>query len=760
MSNQVESLPRSNPGEREPLLPSRPKKPFYRPRPLWLVPFAITGALVRGMTLAPRVEVFTQLSCADIHHHHNPYNHTNTPLITHDSHSLFIYSTLDPVGPHLSPIVQSTLLELPTSTSPAPPQDDDDDGSNENDPRRLPSQRCLGDPKVSARAARLQTIMTTTMGFLSALTTGWWGHFSERHGRTRVLALSTLGLFLTDLTFILVATPGSFLASHGHKLLIIAPIIEGSLGGWSTLQSATSSYVSDCTSPGSRAKIFSRFTGVFYLGFALGPTIGGWIIRNGIPGIDRIGTLYGQGKSVTEVFWLAICCSFINLLLVTFLFPESLSKEQRAKAAEQYHRTFVKGKGRATVVETNGDVNFSSGLRQQPLIAESSQHISSDISGGGSVILGFLSPLSMFLPVVVMVPTASGIKKTKDWSLTLLALSMFLFMLATGIYQIKYLYAGYVYGWGADKLSYYISFVGGLRAVCLLLLMPALISTFKPQTKSPQNKNKKNPKPTKAHFAREINFDLTLTRICILIDITSQFLVSISPSPTIMHPQMLSTSSSTAAADGQQGSPADQRSEIFFVLASSLSSFGAGFIPAVQSLALCIMQARQLLEGSRGEDGNGGDGSEEGAAEEAAADVREESVKPKGDSGIGKLFGALSVLQATGQMIIGPLLFGLEYSLTTARFPKAIFVTAGSILVASLVSASLIRSPLRRERGNKGKASSKKGNKRRLSREEEEERRGRSRVSKDLFGYGEVFSREEEEEEQQQQTATAGPSGL
>jgi len=99
---------------------------------------------------------------------------------------------------------------------------------------------------------------------------------------------------LSDLTFILVATPGSALASHGHKLLIIAPIIEGSLGGWSTLQSATSSYVSDCTSSGSRAKIFSRFTGVFYLGFALGPTIGGWIIRKGIPGLDRIGTLYGQ----------------------------------------------------------------------------------------------------------------------------------------------------------------------------------------------------------------------------------------------------------------------------------------------------------------------------------------------------------------------------------------------------------------------------------------------------------------------------------
>jgi hypothetical protein len=55
----------------------------------------------------------------------------------------------------------------------------------------------LGNPAVQAGAARLQAMMTTTMGFLSALTTGWWGRFGERHGRTKVLAGATFGLFLT-----------------------------------------------------------------------------------------------------------------------------------------------------------------------------------------------------------------------------------------------------------------------------------------------------------------------------------------------------------------------------------------------------------------------------------------------------------------------------------------------------------------------------------------------------------------------------------
>ena len=80
--------------------------------------------------------------------------------------------------------------------------------------------------------------------------------------------------------FILVSTPHSIFAAHGHKLLVISPIIEGLFGGWATLQATTSAYVSDCTSDGSRAAIFSRFTGVFYFGFALGPTIGAFLIRS------------------------------------------------------------------------------------------------------------------------------------------------------------------------------------------------------------------------------------------------------------------------------------------------------------------------------------------------------------------------------------------------------------------------------------------------------------------------------------------------
>ncbi|KAJ7756478.1 major facilitator superfamily domain-containing protein [Mycena maculata] len=671
-------------GEREPLLDRSttrpPKKPFYRARPLWLVPFAVTAALVRGMTLAPRVEIFTQLSCSRLHH---SYNHTATAWV--EATSVMptyapLYFGLDPLGPQFNP--ESNQVLVFSEPGEDEPWNDDDTGGD--DPRRLPSARCMSDPTVQAGAARIQTMFTTIMGALSAFTTGWWGRFGERHGRTKVLAIATLGLFLTDLTFILASTPSSPLSSHGHKLLLLAPAVEGFLGGWSTLQSATSAYISDCTSSGSRASVFSKFTGVSFLGFGLGPIIGGWLIRHPIAfftGPPHLGQ--PQGQSVTSVFWVAICCSFINLCLVLFVFPESTTPESRELASGN-------GKGKAR--------DHTSGNGTLDDIAEESP-----VSAG--VIRQFFSPLAIFLPVPIFVDGST--RKRKDWSLTLLVSAMFGYMLSTGLYQIKYLYAGHVYNWGAEQLSYYISFLGTTRALFLLLAFPLIISTFKPKSKLPKSKavsapKAAKPKPTKSHIAQEIKFDLGLSRLSLVIDIVANLSIVFAPAPSYkMHSLALNGPEMSSAVSTEF-----QNSQTLFVLASWMQCMGAGVVPAMQSLALCILQARSLL------------------AAEAGHAIP--------DAGTGPLFGALAVLQAGGQMVLGPLLFGLVYSGTVATFPKTVFVMAIGILFASLAALMLVRSPLSDIKG--------KGAVRRRRRinsvEEEEEERGRSRISKDLRGYG------------------------
>ncbi|KAJ7494774.1 major facilitator superfamily-domain-containing protein [Mycena galericulata] len=672
-------------GDQEPLLARSttrpPKKPFYRARPLWLVPFAVTAALVRGMTLAPRVEVFTQLSCSRLHH---SYNHTATVTTWVEATSVMpahapLYFGLDPLGPQLNPNPTQGLVFLNETGD--EPWDDNDTGGD--DPRRVPSPRCMSDPAV--QAARIQTMFTITMGLLSALTTGWWGRFGERHGRTKVLAIATLGLFLTDLTFILASTPSTPFSSHGNKLLLIAPAVEGILGGYSTLQSATSAYISDCTSSGSRASVFSRFTGVAFLGFGLGPVIGGWLIRHPIAfltGPPHPGQ--PQAQSVTSVFWVAICCSFINLCLVLFVFPESTTQEQRELASG-------KGKGKARDASGSGALD---------VVTEETEAR----PARSGIIRQFLSPVAIFLPVPIFVNGST--RKRKDWSLTLLAAAMFAYMLSTGLYQIKYLYAGHVYGWGAEQLSYYISFLGTSRALFLLFCFPLIISTFKPKSKLPKSKAvsapKAKPKPTKSHIAQEIKFDLGLSRLSLCIDIVANLSIVFAPAPSYkMHSQTFNDVGMSSGVNSEF-----QNSQALFIVASWAQSLSAGAAPAMQSLALCIIQARSLLA--------------------AEAD----QVTPATDAGTGTLFGALAVLQAGGQMVLGPLLFGLVYSGTVATFPKAVFVTAIGIMFLALTAIMLVRSPLSEV---PGKAAVRR---RRQINSLEEEQRGRSRVSKDLRGYG------------------------
>lgn len=345
------------------------------------------------MTIAPRVEVFTQLSCTAIHGRPIDYNHTQTSVLL----------TAAVGSPYRSNgYVRDVTVENSSGFSEF---DSDDDGGD--DPMRVPSTRCLTDPKVQAGAARIQTIMTTTMGTLSALTTGWWGHFGERHGRIRVLIFATIGLFLTDLIFVLVSMPHSPLSSHGHKLLIIAPIIEGLLGGWSTLQGATTAYVSDCTSEGSRAHVFSRFTGVFYVGFALGPMIGAFIITHP-PKIPLVpATMPSVGKTVTPVFWIAMLCSLVNLLLIFFVIPESLGKERRRARREAEAAAKV-----SALVE---------------------REVQGFKAGGGipSAIKSLFMPLSVFLPK----KRASHM----DWNMTFLALALFGYLLSSVILLISFM---------------------------------------------------------------------------------------------------------------------------------------------------------------------------------------------------------------------------------------------------------------------------------------------------------------------------------
>jgi hypothetical protein len=140
-------------------------------------------------------------------------------------------------------------------------------------------------------------------------------------------------------------------------------------------------------------------------------------------------------------------------------------------------------------------------------------------------------------------------------------------------------------------------------------------------TKAPK-KGKKGVPMTRPHLAKEISFDLSLAKFSFLVELMSVVLIALIPTPEY----------TAHVADFLGGKKQSKRmSEMLFVLVSSFNCFGSGVHPSTQSLALCILQIRNLGSGDNTD----------------------------ADAGAGTLFGALAVLQAVGSAILGVSVFSL-----------------------------------------------------------------------------------------------------
>ncbi|KAG9107233.1 hypothetical protein FRC07_008666 [Ceratobasidium sp. 392] len=376
----------------------------------------------RGMTLAPRVEVFTRIACDGL----RIEPHTQVAVFPGDKAMDFSIQT--PL-PHLA----FHTLAIPAEPVHLGAAAHTRHGNHTviSLPRPLSADECRADPAVQRGAAKLQTLMLTLTGALSALFSGFWGQFGDRHGRSSVIALSLFAMLATDLVFVLAASQSAHPAYAfltAPRLLMLSPIVEGCLGGFPTMQAAINAYISDATPAGtSRAKIFSRFFGILFAGVAAGPTIGSVLPY--------------------DAFWISIVLGAVNLLCLVLFLPESLTKEQR----EAF---------RASRLAAAQDVK-----------PETARGLVGRVRGYvRSTIKSTLGPMAILRP---RKRTGQGQAVSgTDWSLTFLAISLALYLLTIAIYSVKLLYAEHVFGWGPRQLSYYLSLMGALRALNLIVILP------------------------------------------------------------------------------------------------------------------------------------------------------------------------------------------------------------------------------------------------------------------------------------------------
>ncbi|KAF9469433.1 major facilitator superfamily domain-containing protein [Collybia nuda] len=515
-------------------------RPWYKtPSPHWLLVLLPFATIAASTTWAPRIEIYTQLVCA-----------VHKPDI-YDKHLL------------LSATVPS---------------------------------RCAADPIVQAEVAKLTSVILTCSGVLACVTTGWWGAFSDRHGRTRVMGISIVGLLLTDFNFIFTTRFWPHLPG-GYWFLVVGPLVEGTLGGFVSAVASMHAYLADTTTPATRSRVFSLSLGLIFTGMAIGPTLGSLLIRT-------------TGQTIS-VFYAAGSAHLIYALAIWFVVPES-----RAFADRQISRAKYAAEGVAQAAWRR--------------------------------MFGFLTPLAVFWPARPQ--NGSPLKARRDWSLLLLALSYGLTISIMGSYPYKFQYAAAAFGWSTEIIGYWVSLIGAARAVFLTVILPLVIKLFftpraapAPVASSPQSSftpsetqpllspsspsastSKRTAQPPVHVQKHTATFDLRLAQASLLIEFIAYVLMG------------LSTTSGS------------------FTAASLLGATGAGFNPAVQTVALGMFL------------GMTGAGTGEGSGES------------------GRLFGALSVVQALCSQILGPAGYGLVYMKTAGTFPRAIFLVSGGTVGLAL----------------------------------------------------------------------------
>ncbi len=150
------------------------------------------------------------------------------------------------------------------------------------------------------------------------------GRLSDRVGRRPVLIVSLAG---TALGFLVMGWASSL------SLLFLARIIDGATGGnISTAQA----YIADVSTPENRSRSMGLIGAAFGLGFTFGPMIGGILshISYGAP------------------FYFAAALAALNVVLLYFILPESLSKEYRSRPQERTRLAEVFHHGHARLFGT------------------------------------------------------------------------------------------------------------------------------------------------------------------------------------------------------------------------------------------------------------------------------------------------------------------------------------------------------------------------------------------------------------------------
>jgi MFS family permease len=320
--------------------------------------------------------------------------------------------------------------------------------------------RCQTDA-VSARSSLFLLYGNLCAGILSAFTSPKLGALSDRLGRKKLLALTTLGALAGEVLTILAA---KYPETVHVNWILVGYALDGLCGSFIVGMAISHSYATDCTPPQKRNVAFGYFHACLFTGIAVGPIVAGYII-------NARAKYVGKTEAVLLIFYIALGCHVTFILFLMFIIPESLSKE-RQEAAREKHREEKERRG-----PTSDWINQ-------------------------------LRSINIFEPLKILWPTGPGTSSALRWNLFLLAaVDTIMFGVAMGAMGVIVVYVRREFNWQELESGRFVSIVNSSRVLALLVLLP-LVSRFV------RGKNgTKNQRNTGSDL-----FDLSIIRVAVFFD--------------------------------------------------------------------------------------------------------------------------------------------------------------------------------------------------------------------------------------------------
>ncbi|KAF8476000.1 tetracycline-efflux transporter-like protein [Kalaharituber pfeilii] len=284
-------------------------------------------------------------------------------------------------------------------------------------------------PEVQALVSRFVLYISLLSGALSAVTAPKLGSYSDRYGRRLIIVVSSFGLLASEMATVLAAKyPHIF----SVNLLLLGAVIDGLTGSITVAQAVAHSYAADCTTSARRAVSFGYFQGTLFLGIAIGPALGGMLIK--------------ATGNVLNVFYAAMTAQIVIILYVVLVLPESLTSTRMAQAQVKHrHSQFAQE---------------ASGQEPRGLVAK----------------LKSWNPLE---PLSILFPTGPGSSPRLRTNLIVLAATDTLFFgIGIGGMTVIIIYAELMFGWGNYESSIYLSFVNFTRVLMLFVIAPFAVKVL------------------------------------------------------------------------------------------------------------------------------------------------------------------------------------------------------------------------------------------------------------------------------------------